>query len=237
MRTFVFYPKVERALLILTALFLVPAVALAFQADTTTVVNVFTEKEVTALKELAGWKMQYGIIAIIITAVVLIFGILGLRKWVGAWAEEKAMAKIANKLDVKAEVLEASMKRMIKDHNNRQKLITVVSAQKDPNTIFKEYLDEAGFGNLDYISLDELAGYDGTQTKLFLFNYPDLDPEKEPIPFEEQLLKMKDSGRFMLFVKGRVPNSLIKELGNRLNFSNGYNTLDQRIVEAFKQPL
>jgi hypothetical protein len=203
------------------------------QQDTT-----FTKEQVDSLKTIAD---HYSIAVLWISAAIAILvpvlSFFGLRSKIEKWAEDKAMAKIADKLSVKKEALEAAMTMMMREHTLKERKILIVSPTEGQPLSLTEFLKNEGFSNLDFIQLENLKNFTPAGIDLMLFNYLNQSLKENEAAFGNYLTKYKDNVRMLVLGSGQTQTDFKKELGNRLSFSNGFDTLSERILGAYKQPV
>jgi hypothetical protein len=225
--------KILARLIFLTAIFLLISVSVYCQQDT-----ILTKDEIVELKTVAQQYQTWKMLNIVGGAVLVICTLLGVRHIVGKWAEDKAMEKLAGKLDVQKEVLQGTLAMMVKEYQLKQRKILVVGASNEMPLQLSEFLGTEGFSLLDYKSITSFRQQTTlpTDIKLLLFNYLNKDVKKhqaEIIPLLTQFIEM----RMLLLGTGRLEDDQKETIGNRLSFSNGYDTLTDRILGAYKQPI
>ncbi|MBL7791859.1 MAG: hypothetical protein JNK77_06040 [Saprospiraceae bacterium] len=199
--------------------------------------GAFSKEEISALKSIA----QYYNIAVLwctaIAAVLLpVLTWFSLKSKIEKWAEDKAMAKIADKLNVQKEVLENTLRLLVKEFELKKQKIVVVSPSPKPIQL-AEFIANEGFSNADYLELQDIAKINLSETRLVLFNYLNRNLVEVHEEFGSHLLQLKDSVRIVVLGTGQLPPPYKEKAGNKLSFSNGYDTLTDRILGAFKQPV
>lgn len=200
---------------------------------------VFSEQEVSALKNIAKYYSVAALwIGVAVAILVPVFSFFNLRQKIERWAEDKVMEKMARQLDIKKEVLQGALSAMIQDFQLKLRKILIVGETDHKLLQVSEFLEGYGFSMPDSISVEDFNALKKlpSEVKLILFNYlnQDIDQHKEEII--PMLDKFKDK-RMLLLGIGRLPDDQKTKYGNRLSFSNGVDTLEDRILGAYKQPI
>jgi hypothetical protein len=200
---------------------------------------IFSEQEVSALKNIAKYYSVAALwIGVGVAVLVPILSFFGLRHKIEKWAEDKVMEKMAGQLDIKKEVLQGALSAMIEDYKLKLRKILVVGEKDEKLLQLSEFLGRNNFLPPGSVSAKEFVAL-GTlpeDINLILFNYlnQDIDRHKEEII--PMLEKFKDK-RMLVLGTGRLPDDQKTKYGNRLSFSNGFDTLADRILGAYKQPV
>jgi hypothetical protein len=208
------------------------------QSDSTLAGVKFTSEQANALKSASSWWVTYAPIGISVLAFVgVLISFYGLKSKVESWATDKAMSTIAQKLNIKTDVLEKALKQMVTDHEMKMKKILLVVPKISNLLHLKNYLNNANFNTIESVELEKFTPESVSGVDLVIFHYLNHDLEQKQDEFGTQLLALKGKTRSLVLGTGRMDDKYKQALGNELSFSNGLDTLEQRILGAYKQPV
>jgi|GEM_PF-3720353 hypothetical protein len=172
----------------------------------------------------------------LVAAVAVGFGINWL--WFRSQIEEKVVGHLSKKLDVKKEALVGALKNLSQEYSYRQKDIMIVSESKGTVFALKTFLTDRDFKLPKFLDIGEFeaekdkGGYD-----LVLYNFLNQDLDVVQKKFGDQLLTLFGKSKVIVLGNGRMDDKYKKTMGNYLSFSNGLDTLESRILGAYKQPV
>ena len=172
----------------------------------------------------------------LVAAVAIGFGINWL--WFRSQIEEKLVGHLSKKLDVKKEALVGALKNLSQEYSYRQKDIMIVSESKGPVFALKIFMADRDFKVAKFMDIGEFeaekdkGGYD-----LVLYNFLNQDLDVVQKKFGDQLLTLFGKSKVIVLGNGRMDDKYKKTMGNYLSFSNGLDTLESRILGAYKQPV
>jgi hypothetical protein len=204
----------------------------------TSFVNL-TKEDIKTLKEMSEyWNLGSLLIGLVVIFLLPLLGFIVARINFKNWFVPMVGENLAGKKDD----LTGALERLLDDYQLRKNTrILIVSNKSGVNLPMKNFLTDKGFSfsdvedgfiNLDKFNSDALGG-----ATLVLFNYMGQDLAVTQNTIGQKVLSL--NGKAKVVVAGNPPmdSKYKEEMGNYLTFSNGYDTLESRIIGAMKQPI
>ncbi len=194
-----------------------------------------TTDEIKFVKTIASYfNASYLWVSALALIALPFLGWFGIKDKVGKWAEEKALEKIAQKLNIKTELLEGILKNLVKEDEFKKRNILILNATGQPNITVSTFLTNSGFANFKYKCITDVIDLNGIQ--LLIFDYYDQDLANRATEYSPLLMQYSQNTKILVLGKGRIPDNITAALGSRLSIANGLDTLEQRIIGAYKTP-
>jgi hypothetical protein len=193
-----------------------------------------TADEIKVVKTIASYFNAYNLGFSALALIAPILGFFSIKNLVGKWAEDKALEKIAQKLNIKVELLEGILKNLVKEDEFKKRNILILNATGQPNITVSTFLRNSGFSNFNYKCITNAIDLNGIQ--LLIFDYYDQDLATKALEYSHLLTQYNQNTKILVLGKGRIPDNITAALGSRLSIANGLDTLEQRIIGAYKTP-
>ena len=205
--------------------------------------DTLSASEITNLKALAklysdGEILTNYIKPIAISILCTLLAALGTYAFIRKNIENWFIADLSKKLNVTEDALLTSITFSVKNNEIRKTAKILIVNTDNSNAGLKNYLNNLDYKNLQTpMSITEFANVNKSTFDLVIFNYHNKDLSIEQSVFGQELLNCKNKTRAVVIGKNRINDDYSLSLNEFLSLTNGLDTLDDRIVQALKQPL
>lgn len=198
-----------------------------------------TDEEIQTFKEISRyWNLGTLLIGLVTVFLLPILGFIIARTNFKNWF----IPLVGENLMSKKEDLNEILEKMLEDFRLRKDTkILVVSDKPGVNLPMRNFLTEKGFSLSSigdgFIELTQLSNHSLGGATLILFNYIGQDLSKVQNIIGDKVLSLKNHAKVVVVGNERMDAKYKESMGNYLTFSNGYDTLESRIIGAVKQPV
>lgn len=228
-----------RLRMILIGCLLLAVVGASGQGNASNVPAPLTEGEINTFREISKyWNIFTLLIGLCIALLLPVLGFIVARTNFKKWFIPMVGESLVGKKEDLNEVLE----KILEDFRIRKNTkILVVSDKPGGNLPMKNFLTDKGFSFSSiedgFIEFGKLNNQSLGGANLVLFNYVGQDLSKVQDTIGDKILSLKNQAKVVVIGNERMDAKYKESMGNYLTFSNGYDTLESRIIGAIKQPI
>lgn len=198
-----------------------------------------TEDEIKTFREISKyWNLGTLIVGLVIALLLPILGFIVAKTNFKNWF----IPMVGENLMGKKEDLNAALDKLLADFQLRKNTkILVVSDKIGVNLPMKYFLTDKGFSLSSigdgFVELNQFNSQSLGGANLVLFNYMGQDLSVVQNTIGTKVLSLNGVAKVVVAGNERMEPKYKDTMKNYLSFSNGYDTLESRIIGAVKQPI